>query len=129
MSEPSPDGEPPRTDPSPRRTRPKWDIAATLILLAALFGFMLLLLVAIGFLPYWDWVNCSIDPQDCNLLLYDAANRLVWPGLSVLYVATAVISIVLLVRRTRAYLVPVFGAGAMIVCAVIAAMLLGAAKL
>ena len=62
------------------------------------------------------------------MLLYDAATTLVWPGLSVVFLATSVVSIVLLVRRTRAYLIPVFGACAMIACAVIAAMLLGAAK-
>ncbi|TDN91492.1 hypothetical protein EV279_0992 [Microbacterium sp. BK668] len=89
---------------------------------------MMLLLVTIGFLPYWDWLSCAADPQDCNLLLYDAASRLVWPGLTVVYIATSVVSIVLLVRRARASLIPVFGACAMILCAVTAAILLAAAK-
>ena len=110
---PAPASQPDEHADPARRTE-STDRGLTIGLLVAL----LLLMGVLAILPGMSLHGaiCSDHPGECYEGLLAFANFMGGPALLIIFVASILVSVVLLIRRRRAFYVPVIGAAAMIGC-------------
>lgn len=109
----SPSSEPQTADDARAvRRASSGDRLATSILLVLLFFFMLL----VGFFPGMSLASygCSRIPGSCNDVMIAIATFMGGPALLAIFIASVVVSVVLLVRKRLAFYVPLFAAVAMV---------------